>query len=233
MRKHEWKWVKNAQEGNTAFHLRVFAVASPVESMKLLSWYISSAVSFFLYKWGIGGYHVTGWKCPSYQQCTKAGGIICSGLLKQSSSSNLYSSSLAPFLPDLPFVGTPLVRHPFAEFLAMSTPKMWGHSSGSLLNNHCNKRTQADFQQVKAWTQFCTGQWGHAWIDTGKWDQLQTTRAGADQSPSSPTRTTIDLEDGAVAGSSKSTGDLAFSDSESSRENVDDSDLETASRDCF
>ena len=49
---------------------------------------------------------------------------------------------------------------------------------------------------------------------------------------SSLTRAAIDPEDGTVAGSSKSMGDQASSDSESSRENMDDSNMDTASRDC-
>ena len=48
-------------------------------------------------------------------------------------------------------------------------------------------------------------------------------RAGTCHSPFCLTRATIDLEDGTVAQSLKSTGNQAFSDSESSRENVDDS----------
>ena len=45
--------------------------------------------------------------------------------------------------------------------------------------------------------------------------------------PSSPTRATIDLEDGTAARSSKSTGDQASSGSELSREGVDDCDMDT------
>ena len=44
---------------------------------------------------------------------------------------------------------------------------------------------------------------------------------------------TVDMENGTAARSLKSTRNQAFSDSESSRENVDDSDLDTASRDCI
>ena len=43
MRKHEWKWVAMAQEGNTAFQ-EVFAMASPAESIMFLPWCISSVV---------------------------------------------------------------------------------------------------------------------------------------------------------------------------------------------
>ena len=51
--------------------------------------------------------------------------------------------------------------------------------------------------------------------------------------PSSPTRATIDPEDGTAVGSLKNTKDQTSSDSELSRENVDNSDLDTASGDCI
>ena len=50
--------------------------------------------------------------------------------------------------------------------------------------------------------------------------------------PSGPTRAIIDPDDGTAAGSSQSTGDQASLDSDSSRENVADSDLDTTSGDC-
>ena len=56
--------------------------------------------------------------------------------------------------------------------------------------------------------------------------------AGTCQPPSSPTRATIDPDAGAVVGSLRSTGDKASSDSDSSREKVADSDMDTASGDC-
>ena len=42
---HQQKWSKMAQQGNTAFQ-EIFAMASPAESIKLLSWCISSVVPF-------------------------------------------------------------------------------------------------------------------------------------------------------------------------------------------
>ena len=58
-------------------------------------------------------------------------------------------------------------------------------------------------------------------------------RVGTCQCPSCPTRATIDPEDGTAAGSSKNTEDQVLLDSESSRENVDDSDIDTDSGDCI
>ena len=51
--------------------------------------------------------------------------------------------------------------------------------------------------------------------------------------PSSPTRTTADPDDGTVTGSSRSTGDQASSDSDSSRDNVASSDMDTTTGDCI
>ena len=64
------------------------------------------------------------------------------------------------------------------------------------------------------------------------WTSFKTIGVGICQFPSSPTNATIDPEDGTAAGSSKSTGDQAFLDSESSRVNVDDANIDIASRDC-
>ena len=44
MKKHEWKWEIMTQEGNAALQ-EVFAMASPAESVKLLSRCISSVVT--------------------------------------------------------------------------------------------------------------------------------------------------------------------------------------------
>ena len=52
-------------------------------------------------------------------------------------------------------------------------------------------------------------------------------------SPSSPTRAIADPDDGTVAASLRSTGDQSSFDSDLSRENVVDSDMDTASRDCI
>ena len=52
-------------------------------------------------------------------------------------------------------------------------------------------------------------------------------------SPFSPSRATTGPVDGTTAGSPKSTKDPASSSSESSRGNVDDSDMDTASGDCI
>ena len=42
-KKHEWKWMRMTQEGHTTFQ-EVFAMASPMELIKLLPWCISSVV---------------------------------------------------------------------------------------------------------------------------------------------------------------------------------------------
>ena len=131
-------------------------------------------------------------------------------------------------------MGTLPVGCKCADFLAISTQKKQGHSASGSLHNHHNKRTCVNSQEVKARSEHSSAQGSEDMhelilvIGTSFKQQGQKL-----VSPHcSPTRATVNPEDGTVARSSKSTRDQASSDSESSRENVDDSDLHTASRDC-
>ena len=58
-------------------------------------------------------------------------------------------------------------------------------------------------------------------------------RAGICQPPSNPTRAIADSGNGNAAGHSRNTGDQASSDSDSSREDVTDPNMDTASSDCI
>ena len=64
----------------------------------------------------------------------------------------------APPLPDIPLVGTPLVGFPFSKFLAISTQKKWDCSSSGSLDNHHNKRTCVNSQEVKASSEHSSAQ---------------------------------------------------------------------------
>ena len=138
-------------------------------------------------------------------------------------------------LPDIPFVGTPPVGNPFAEFIAGPTQKKGDHSSSSSSSNHCDKRTHVDSQEIKARSEQSSAQGNEdmpklvleAGPSFGQWGQEPA------RPPSSPTRATTDPDDGTAGGSSRSTGDQASSDSDLSRENVVDSDMDTASSDCI
>ena len=81
-------------------------------------------------------------------------------------------------LPDIPFVGTPLMGHPFAEFLAIPTPESETTLPAVALNDHCNKRTYVNSKEVEARSEHNSAQGDEGMpklvLETG----LQTTRAG-------------------------------------------------------
>ena len=135
------------------------------------------------------------------------------GSLAPSSSSSPAHPPGTPPLPvppllDMPFIGTPLVGHPFAEFLAIPTQKKWDCSSSTSLDNHHDKRTHVDSQEVKARSEQSSAQGDE---DTPKllpeaglsFKQQQGQELTCP--PSSPTRATADLDDGPVPGSLRNT----------------------------
>ena len=138
----KWKWAKMAPEGNTAFQ-EVFAMASPVESIKLLPWCTSSAVPSHYISEALAATMQQGKNTPA----TTDSGVL---LLKQSSLSNWHSSSPGTSLARSPLCSTPPVECPFAEFLAISTQKKQGCFSSGSLDHHCNKRIYVNSQEVKA-----------------------------------------------------------------------------------
>ena len=161
-----------AQEGNIAFQ-EFFAMASLAESIKLLPWCISSAVPPHYISEALAATMWLGENTPATTAAWRPEESPTPGSLSSPTSLTATHPPQAPFLTDLPFVGTP-----------------------------------------------------HGTISEKKGQELVSP-------PSSPTRATIDLEDRTAARSLKSTKDQTSSDSESSRENVDDSNLDTASRDCI
>ena len=100
----------------------------------------------------------------------------------------------------------------FAEFLAVPTQKKWSHSSSNSFNNHCNKRTCVDPQKVEARSEHSFAQ-DELILGTGTSFEQQEQELFSP--PSSPTMATINPEDRTVARNLKSTGDQAYSDSES------------------
>ena len=123
---------------------------------------------------------------------------------------------------------------PFAKFLAISSQKKQDCSSSSLLNHHHRKSTCVNSQEVKAKSEHSSalGSEDTHELILGTGTSFEQQGQELVSPPSSPTRATFDPEGRTVAGSSKSTKDQTSSDSESSRENVDDSNLDTASGDC-
>ena len=188
------------------------------------------------YKWNTGLHCTMGQDVPATTSASESEGSPAPG----SSSSPAHPPRTPPLplppLPDIPFVGTPLVGCPFAEFLAIPTQKKWDHSPSGSLSNHHDKRTYVDSQEVKARSEHSSAQGDE---DTPEF----TPEAGPSfnqqqgqaptSSPSSPTRATADSDDGTAAGSFRRTGDQASSDSDLSREDDANSDMDTASRDCI
>ena len=101
-------------------------MASPMESIKLLPWSISSAVPSQYISEPLVTTPQQGENAPATTAMPEP---IESITLGHSGSPALHSETPPPIIPlllDLPLVGTPPVGHPFAEFLATSTQKKWG-----------------------------------------------------------------------------------------------------------
>ena len=135
-----------------------------------------------------------------------------------------------PLLPDLPFEGTPSVGCSFFESLADPLWKKRDCFPSRSFGNHHSKRTWVDSQEVEDRSKL-SSTWGGDYMP----ELILVTRPSSAQqkqgSFSPPSRT--DPDDGTAAGSSKSTQDNTSSDSGSSRGNMADSDLDTASGDCL
>ena len=52
-------------------------------------------------------------------------------------------------LPDIPWVGTPLVGHPFSDLLTISSQNKWDHTPSSSLDHHHTKRTHVWSPEVE------------------------------------------------------------------------------------
>ena len=79
---------------------------------------------------------------------------------------------LMPLLPDIPFVDTPPVGHPFPGFIASPTPKNWDLSSSSSLGDHHTKRTHLSPKEAEVTSehQLCSGVMKtHVQIGTRGW----------------------------------------------------------------
>ena len=154
------------------------------------------------------------WKCSSYHCCTLAGGMTCSGLPKQSSSSKWHSFSPSTSLARSSFCGPSPSGMPICWVPSYLHTEKQGHSSSSSFTNHHNKRTCINSQEDDARSK-------HSSIQGG--EGIHELILG--------TVTSFEQQGQELVRSLKSTGHQASSDSELSRENVDDSNLDTASGD--
>ena len=189
------------------------------DSIKLLPWCISSAVSI---------YYMGGTMATAVQQDED----IPSASEPKGSPAPGPSSSPAhpprtpplpvPPLPDNTFIGTPLVRHPFTEFLAISTQKCETtlpvvHSmiitTRGPMSPPKSSKLGVNTALHRVMKTYLNWYWELGPALNNKSRKLLAL-------PSSPTRATADPDDGTVTGSLKSTGDQSSSDSDSSREDV-------------
>ena len=137
-------------------------------------------------------------------------------------------------LPDIPLAGTPLLGYPFAD-LAIPSKGKQDHSPRDSSNCLHAKRTHITSPEVEVGSDHSSTQGNNHMPDL----TLETRTSSRQQrqessSPSSsPTRGLANPDDEAVAGSSKSTEDWTSSDSGSSKGNMADSDLDTASGECL
>ena len=230
-RKHKRQWAWMIEQTDASFQ-EVFSQVSSADSIKLLPWCISAAVPLS-YRSGMVA------TATQQDEDISAASEPHGSLAPCPSSSPVHPPGTPPLpvppLLDIPLVGTPPVGHPFAEFLAISTQKKQDCSPSSLLNHHHNKRTHVASQEIKIRSEHSSAQGNKDMPERipGTGISFEQQQQESVSSPSSPTRDTANLEDGTVAGSPKSTRDQASLDSELSRENVDDSDMDTATRDCI
>ena len=128
-------------EQTDATFQEIFSQVSLADYIKLLPWCVSMAVPLF---------YMSRTMATAMQQDedVPAESEPEGSLTLGPSSSPVHPPRTAPLsvppLPDIPFVGTPPVGHPFTEFLAISTQKKQDHCSSGSLNNNCNKRTHVD-----------------------------------------------------------------------------------------
>ena len=143
---HERWGAQMVKQKDATFQV-VFSQESLADSIKLPPWCISSAVPLC---------YMSGVKATAMQQdeevpaASDPEGSPAPG--PSSSPAHPLGTPLPPVppLPNIPLVGTILVGCQFAEFLAISTHEKQDYSSSSSLNDHHNKRTQVDSQEVKA-----------------------------------------------------------------------------------
>ena len=230
------------EEADATFHEVISQVSS--DSMKLLPWCFSSAVPL---------HYMGNVLATTAQQEEDVPATIAvpepegSQALDPSDSPAHQTETLpllVPPLTDIPFVDTPLVGHSFAGFIAHPTQKKQNCSSSGSLGNHCNKRVHVDSVEVKAKSEHSSTQDKEGMPALALEVRPSSKPQGQEPTspPSRPTKATTDPDSGTVGEALRSTRDQdsesstnhsgTSSDSDTSRENVADSDMESASGDC-
>ena len=136
----------------------VFSKVSTADSIKLLPWCTSSTVPLCYMSGALATTMQQDEDIPATSAASEPEGSPAPGPSSSPTHPPQTPSLPVPPLPDIPFVGTPLVGFPFAEFLAVFTQKKWDYSSSGSLNDHHDKTTHVDSQEVEARSEHSSAQ---------------------------------------------------------------------------
>ena len=238
------QWENMTKEPDATFY-EVFFLLSSTNSIKLPPWCFSSAVPL---------HYMSDALATAMQQEEDVPATIAAPELEGSqapdpSDSPVHQTETLPLpvppLLDIPFVGTPLVGCPFAGFIAGPTQKKVDCSSSGSPGNHHDKRSHVVSQEVKAKSEHSSTQDKQDMPTLASEVRPSSEPQGQEptNAPSSPTKATADPYDCTVGKASRSIRDKdsesranhsgTSSDSNVFRENVADSDMESASGDCI
>ena len=147
-RKHERHQAQMDEQTDATFQ-EVFSQVSLANSIKLLPWCLSSTIPLCYMSGVLATTAQQDGDIPATTAASESEGSPAPGPW----SSPAHPPRTPPFpippLPDISFVGTPPVWHPFAAFHAIPTEKKWDCYSSGLLDDHCNRRTHVNSQEVK------------------------------------------------------------------------------------
>ena len=107
-KKHEKKQARMTQEGNATFQ-EVFSMVSLADLIKLLPWHVSSAVPFCYVGEALATTVQQGENVQSTTAAPQPEGSLAPGPLSSPAHPTGTLPPLMPLLPDIPFVGTPVV----------------------------------------------------------------------------------------------------------------------------
>ena len=232
-RRHEQEWARMAQEGDCTLQ-EVFSMVSLAESVKLLPWCFSTGAPFAIWMthWPLWA---TEQNCSSHCRCNWARGTICSRAIKQSNSLTQNSSSYHTSSAGSTFWGHPFHRAPILWVPCQPFQAKVGPLSQQLIQWLSWEESLDQFPEVEVRSEHSSTQDDD--YTPNLMPETRTSLGDEDRSPpappSSPIRALANPDDEAVAGSPKSTRDQTSSDSGSSRGNMADSNLDTASGNCL
>ena len=232
------------KEADSTFQ-EVFSQTSSTDSVKLLPWWVSSAVPLHYMNEVLAITVQQEEDVPVTTTVPKPEGS--QGPDPSDSPAHQTGTPPPPVPPllDISFFGTPMVGHPFAGLIVGPAQKKQDHSLSGTLGDQCNKWTHVNSQEVKVRSKHSSTQGNEDMPELAPEARPSSNPQGQEPTspPSSPNKATTDPDESSVVGTPRSTGDQdhetsanhswTSSDLDASRENVPDSEMELASGDCF